>query len=159
MAGVFHPAWNWRNISKFNPTLCSRCIMFFGSLPKKFNIDTKKWWALEKMYIYIYKLYITKRVEKIIWGIHVKFQGCMTFLFWHRKRSAPKASRQKCLHLHGSALGLATNGASEGLLEGSPSRRTAINKSVKLVDLCVALEIDLAVATLRHTHSVHGTLV
>lgn len=77
--------------------------------------------------------------------------------FWHRKRSAPKASDNNVLHLHSNALGLATNGASEGLLGGSPSRRTTI--SLKHIDLCVALEIDLAVATLRHTHSVHGTLV
>ena len=128
-----------------------RCIMFFVFPQENWHRywDTKNCWTLKKV--------DNKTSSKKLFEVSMlNFRDACDLFFWYR---APKASDKNALHLHGSALGLATNGAPEGLLEWSPSRWTATNISLKHIDLCVALEIDLAVATLRHTDSVHGTLV
>lgn len=79
--------------------------------------------------------------------------------FWHR---APTSLDNNVLHLHGNALGPAANRAFEELILTNPLHRIARAKKIwallNPIPPCVALVIDLAVATLIHFHQVIGAL-
>ena len=146
------PAWSWRKWKvQSNPVQqCSGALSFLVA-PQKFNIY-KNWWASEKVYNK------TSRKNYLMYPLS-KFQGSDLWPFFvdTAKGTYQRRQTKNVLHLHGNALGPATNGALEGLLPDSPLHRIATTWAKRILP-CAALVIDLAVATLSHTHSVIGAL-